>query len=1157
MRSMMRQDWVRELKFVPPDRAPWFLWRPRLAQALVRGLDGRLILLEAPQGYGKSTLLASMAWEWERYVGDSSDSHLAWYRLEVADDDASVFVEGLVMAVRRLLPGFGSLTLGALHASLDARGRMDQLMGVFLDELSGLGSGRLFLVLDDFHNLSDKTIIDALERALQAADSPLRLIVSTQAAPRFYLGSLRQRGEVAELGPEDLAFTSEEMIDLVRQMAGRAVPRDLVDQIVRETRGWPSATVLASLLISRGEGPEPAGRLAPTEHGYGLLARQLLHTLSPELRDAALRASLLPAMDPDSCREGAGLENSEGFLQAIEQAGLPLSRPEGSEWPLCYDPLFRSALRSELGSRLLSHEHNSLRRKVASYCASQGAWNEAVYGYLEAEAEEEATALVERVADAELELGHLDTVLRWIRALPGRCRQSHPRLIVHEARLLLARERVDEARAHLVAVRPQLEASGDLDGSVQRLGVWAAVQLLDGQHRESQQSALDALEQLSEGREAERADLLWLLGRGREVTGDLAAAHTAALEGLLAAEESRRWPLVIRAMLQVARLAQMRGRFHESLALSGRAVQRSALQGTEMHSLSVAGGMAASIHLDRGQLEEAASIALRTLEASRRVRDETAAVRAGLALSRARELLGHAETARDVLDDACVLAEKLPPRRPERILAWQTAAAFLYRHGRRREGMDRARAALRSAEALSHRPLMDQCRLTLLAGELMGVWLLGPLLRTRRLRDSFERSDSKQWQAAAARLVAEGCRRLRLPWLGRGSLRKSLALAAEESCVGLPFGLPVDGTRLLFLAAREGIALDVAAALLGVDPVRAREALRPLLNHKDSRRRDRAERSLKGVHSGTGKLPSPGLLWPGLEEVLSSAPPHQGELGGKASPFAAAGVTSGGPPREDPGAEISPPGMGLHALGEFHPVARGQPREWPSVDALNLAAYLLVNRSRSLPRSRVLSDLWPGVAEAEANPRLHVALYRLRESLGPAYPPVDLRLENDGLYRWSGSGCVSDAELFRQRIGRAQRLLEAERGPVLSEKLAELLESSVALYDGEFMASIDFDWCGSAREDLRLQLLWASRLLIDHHMATHGWDEAISHGLRALRSDPLREDVVRDLMVCYFQIGDRDAVLWQYRRVKQLLALQKGQWPSDETRRLRVSLLGR
>lgn len=1116
----MQDNPIKLLKFSPPIPLPGFTHRPRLARALAKGLSGRLVLLKAPAGYGKTSLLASVAQEWSSYSSTSTATALSWYALDPSDDDAAVFLEGLVESVRQALPAFGGTVRAVLRGTPDARREFRKLLATFLEELRESGQeGRTF-ILDGFHLITDRAIVDALEAFLRDPTSSLRLIISTQSDPKLYLSPLRSRDALVELEAEDFRFTPEEMRELLLSRAGRWVTQKVVDQVTRETGGWPSAANLAALIVARDRAPLPFERLGQTQHSYRRLAREVLFGLPWQQRDALLRLSLLRDLDPESCREGAGVADADALLREIQEAGLPVMRLSGREQLLVMEPLFRSALQQELSQRLLPHEYQLLKRRVASYYADSGAMDEAIRRLLEADGGDEAAALLERAIEPELESGHLDLVLAWLRALPTAVRRRHPRLMVQEARLSLARERLDDARVLLVAARPELEAAQDRVGMGQLMGSWSAVHLLEGRYLDAWRSAEEAMGHLSDGEAAEMAEVLWLLARSLELLGDLGSAFHVGSRGLLAAERSGRQSLAIRAMLQLGRLAHLRGDLAASLALSGRAVQRSALLGTEILALSNAGGTAASAYLERGQLQEAAVVAAMSLESAGRCGDEAAQVRSDLALFMATERLGQREFSLERLSRALTLSAKLPPHWHEHTMALQATAASLFRLGKRKEAAEKARQALQAAMATSHRVLIDQCRLMATVGEMAGLRLPLALLRLRRLCGELKKRDSRHWLSGALQLLGLGYWRLGLRWLAQSSLKRSLQLAAGESYAGPPPSLP-ETAKLLELAARGGVDHEMAGSLLGVGVAKAREVLAPLLSQKKPSLRKRAEETLDGIELGIGRAPEVRLLWPGLAE-------GEGEVHGDLS---------------------------LRTFGEFGASVDGKAVEWPSEDARNLAAYLLVRRGRAVPAEEALRELWLNSEPAQANVRLQVALYRLRETLGAGYPPVDPVLDGQRTLLWEGVGCSIDVEAFREGLSRAGHRMETEKPPVLSGLTVSLLEDALELYQGAFLAGVDFDWCRSMRGELRDQLLWGARLLVSHYMAVGDWQRAIRYGLKSVRSNPLQEDVARDMMVCYHRLGDMDAVLRQYRDLKRQLARARGAWPSPETVDLHLRLL--
>jgi len=559
-----------------------------------------------------------------------------------------------------------------------------------------------------------------------------------------------------------------------------------------------------------------------------------------------------------------------------------------------------------------------------------------------------------------------------------------------------------------------------------------------------------------------------------------------------------------------------------ALAIGARAAHRSALSDAELLPISSVGGIASASYLDRGQPQEAALVAARALEASERRRDDSAQVRACLALANGCERLGQREFALEKLSQALLLSARLPSHMPERALVLQSVAASLFRHGKRREAKEKATEALKAAMASSHPVLIDQCRLALAAGKADGPRGFLALLQIRGLRRTLERQGSRRWLAGALQLMAVGYQRLRIGRLARRSLRKSLEIAAEEPYVGAPQGLPLDTDSLLRMAVQAGICHESVGTLLGVGTQEARGILAPYFAHKKPAVRKRAEEAMAGLDMGVGKGQEVRLLWPGLPEGEGDQP-----------------------------AELF-----LRTFGGLVPYVGGQAAEWPSADARNLVAYLLVNRSLPIPLERALGELWPGVEAAQSNLRLQVGLYQLRETLGAGYPPIDPALDGEGVLFWDGAGCSVDSEAFREAIERAHQQLGEGSDPVIPSAAVSLLEEAVDLYRGAFLADVDFDWCRSERGEMRSRLQWALRVLVDYYMARREWGQAVNHGTRFLRIAPLQEEMARNLMICHHQMGDRDGTLATYLELRRQIARKRASWPSKETQELRVQLLG-
>jgi predicted ATPase/DNA-binding SARP family transcriptional activator len=207
--------------------------------------------------------------------------------------------------------------------------------------------------------------------------------------------------------------------------------------------------------------------------------------------------------------------------------------------------------------------------------------------------------------------------------------------------------------------------------------------------------------------------------------------------------------------------------------------------------------------------------------------------------------------------------------------------------------------------------------------------------------------------------------------------------------------------------------------------------------------------------------------------------------------------------------------------------------------ALPLWAYLLLHRAQPVPRDTLAYLLWPDVPEATARSNLRRHLYGLRQAL-PAPPPGrPWLLFRPGSVRWNpAADCWLDVAEF-------------ERLSAVPEHLAK----AAALYTGDLLPQVYDDCILLEREHLRnLYLATLDRLVVQCR-ARGELPRAIAYAQQALGHDPLREDVVRELIALRFQAGDRAGALHAYQGFTAQLQQELGTAPMPETRTLYEAVL--
>jgi len=227
--------------------------------------------------------------------------------------------------------------------------------------------------------------------------------------------------------------------------------------------------------------------------------------------------------------------------------------------------------------------------------------------------------------------------------------------------------------------------------------------------------------------------------------------------------------------------------------------------------------------------------------------------------------------------------------------------------------------------------------------------------------------------------------------------------------------------------------------------------------------------------------------------------------------------------------------------------------EFPHQQAYVLLCYLLLNKNVPHHRERLASVFWGDFPTVTARKYLRNALWRLRVILGALGAPADQYIISTEEFISFGSDCPYwlDVDTFETITAR---LIDVPPETITPAQVAEL-ETAANLYTGDLLGSIYDDWCLYERERLRLIYFNLLTDLMRIHGYNHAFERGLKYGERILAQDNTREDVHRTMMWLYWQLGERNAALAQYKLCCQVLREEFGVPPMDATRQLHEQML--
>jgi len=338
---------------------PGVVPRARLASLQLVAERGRLVLVSAPAGYGKSTLVA----QWSE--ADPRPSY--WVQLGHGDNDPVVLLARVAATLEHTGPVDGEL----LEELSRPRPRIDE---VVLPLLAGeLGDRDPFvLVLDDVDVISAEKSRAVLAFLVDQVPSGSQLVLVTRGNPGVPLGRLRAGGDLVEIGTEHLALDAQETRD-VAASGGLELSEEAAEALCERTEGWAAAVVLAALSLRDRDDAEAraAGLSGDQAEIADYLLEEVLDRQPEHLKSFLLGTSVLERMSASLCDAVLGTTNAAASLEALARSNaFVVPMDDRREW-YRYHHLFGDLLRAELGRR-----HPELlamyRRRAASWCERHG-----------------------------------------------------------------------------------------------------------------------------------------------------------------------------------------------------------------------------------------------------------------------------------------------------------------------------------------------------------------------------------------------------------------------------------------------------------------------------------------------------------------------------------------------------------------------------------------------------------------------------------------------------------------------------------------------------------------------------------------------------------------------------------------------------------------
>jgi LuxR family transcriptional regulator, maltose regulon positive regulatory protein len=419
--------------------------RGDLLAALDRAAAGKVTIISAPAGSGKTSLLRA----WADRPGQPD--RLAVVQVQRDQQDAQQFWLALISAVRD-----ASGTTSGEPPAATPDFNAPAMAGRVLSELADARDG-ITLVIDDVHELHSQEALAQLTRLLNSLPPNAHAILTTRRDLRLRLQQLRLTGELAEIRAADLRFAERETRELL-DASGITLSEAGAALLHQRTEGWAAGLRLAA--ISLAGHPDPERFVAEFSGSDRTVAEyliaEMLERQPADVQDLLLRTSLLDRVNGELADLLTGRAGSEQILLSLEDANAFVVSLNPERTWFRYHHLFADLLRLEL-RRTLPEEVPVLHRRAAGWFTLHG---QIVNAIRHTQAAGDWADAARLLADHSFSLtldGQAQTMHALLRAFPPGADQ--PELALVRAMGDLAQGRLDEAAAYLAVAETYAETA--------------------------------------------------------------------------------------------------------------------------------------------------------------------------------------------------------------------------------------------------------------------------------------------------------------------------------------------------------------------------------------------------------------------------------------------------------------------------------------------------------------------------------------------------------------------------------------------------------------------------------------------------------------------------------------------------------------------------
>jgi LuxR family transcriptional regulator, maltose regulon positive regulatory protein len=474
-------------KLSPPRLPALLVERNRLLTLLDSGHHQKLTLLQAPAGFGKTTLMTQwIAHRQKLHTSTAQQLAVAWISLDSSDNDPIRFWSSVIAACRTFNASIGQAALTQIsHPPRRpfAASPLEAAVAFLINDLHAVREG--ILILEDYHLIEHERIHETLTFLIEHLPAGLHMVILTRSTPPLPLVRWRAKGNLLEIQGAQLRFSPEETAVFLQQLIPHQLSTEAIHSLHNHLEGWAAGLRLLALSLQGQITPQAVDDYLTQLNVGSTTSRpiqeyfmgEVFSELPEPLQRFLLQTSILSRLSGSLCDAVTDRDDSTHWLEIVERSGFFLEALDNTgEW-YRYHALFAETMRTEATRRFGEERLRHLLLHAALWYEAHEMPMEAIEAALAAHESAYAANMIEQLNE-EVYVSEYHTLLRWLKQLPESLLRTRPTLCFYYAQTLYVSEDTDITQLKIEEIEALLQMAEEVwrqQGDLQHIGLLYAL----------------------------------------------------------------------------------------------------------------------------------------------------------------------------------------------------------------------------------------------------------------------------------------------------------------------------------------------------------------------------------------------------------------------------------------------------------------------------------------------------------------------------------------------------------------------------------------------------------------------------------------------------------------------------------------------------------